>query len=105
MFVEPNLKQVEEVTAKNVAAQRSGTESRMEIEASEFTVGNDDRQDARVQRNAVDKSERKGRSLEEVQSNIDRQLPVEERIFGPRIEFGIGFQSLRTRRWMLQLDH
>ena len=91
MFVEPNLKQVEEVTAKDVAAQRSGTESRMEIEASEFTVGNDDRQDARVQRTPIGKSERKGRSTEKVQSDRQRPLALKERVFRAGIELRIYF--------------
>jgi hypothetical protein len=45
MLIEPNLEQVEEVTAKNVSADRAGTEPDSQIKSSELTVRYYDRQD------------------------------------------------------------
>jgi hypothetical protein len=57
MLVEPDLEQIEEVVAENISAQRTGTEPRSQIEASELSVRDDNGQNSCFEWRAVDEIE------------------------------------------------
>jgi hypothetical protein len=95
MFVEPDLEQIEEVTAQNISPERTGTEPRSQIKSSELIVANDYRQDPRVERGAVHQTEFEWLTVKKVQSDQACEASLKQRILRAGIEFGADFDEVR----------
>jgi hypothetical protein len=94
----------EKITSEQIAAQRHGAESNLQVEGAKIRVGQSHRMDDRLDRESRGRGEWQSTSPEQVQPDRRRQRAVKQRALSPRVQIRDHISGPRQLMWSADRD-